>query len=108
MEPESEAALAALASIYTDRGEHEKATALLQGASAGTSSNVLGALAYAYEQSGEIDKAVDTYRRALQLDTENYELRRRLAELLLRSERIDAAIIEYQVLLEIDPEDAEA
>ena len=108
LEPQSEAALAALASIYTDRGEHEKATALLQGASAGTSSNVLGALAYAYEQSGEIEKAVDTYRRALLLDTENYELRRRLAETLLRSEQIDAAIAEYQVLLEIDPEDAEA
>ena len=108
LDPASEAALAALASIYTDRGEHEKATALLQGSSAGTSSNVLGALAYAYEQSGEVDKAVDTYRRALQLDTENYELRHRLAELLLRSDRVDDAISEYKVLLEVDPEDAEA
>ena len=108
LEPESEAALAALASIYTDRGEHEKATALLQSSSAGTSSNVLGALAYAYEQSGDVDRAVDAYRRALQLDTENYELRRRLADLLLRSERLDDAISEYRVLLEVDPEDAES
>lgn len=108
LEPESEAGLAALASLYSDRGEPDKATALLQGVEGATSSSVLGALAQAYEQAGETDKALDAYRRALQFDQDNLELRRRLAELLLRTDRLDAALGEYQALTEADPEDAES
>ncbi len=107
-EPHSEAALAALASLYTDRGEHEKATELLQGAGSATSSSVLAALAYAQEQAGDLHKAVETYRRALQLDNENFAIRQRLAELLLRTDKLDEALKEYQVLIEYDPEDADS
>jgi tetratricopeptide (TPR) repeat protein len=108
-EPASEVALASLASIYTDRGEYEKATKLLEDSTQGaTSGSVLAALAFSYEQNGELEQAIDTYRRALKLESDNREFRRRLAETLLRAERYEEALVEYQVLVEANPEDADA
>jgi thioredoxin-like negative regulator of GroEL len=58
-EPQSEAALATLAALYTDRGEHDKATELLEAAAEdAASSRLLGALGYAYDQAGEVEKAM--------------------------------------------------
>ncbi|MFQ5664178.1 MAG: tetratricopeptide repeat protein [Terriglobia bacterium] len=109
VEPQSESGLAALAALYSDQGEYQKAIALLQKVAPGSSSSkLLASLAYAYEQSRDFDNAIQAYRRALQHDDRNFELRRRLAETLLLAERLDAALIEYQALLQADPEDARA
>jgi tetratricopeptide (TPR) repeat protein len=108
-EPQSEVALATLAALYTDRGQHEKATELLEAAAEGTSSSrLLGALGYSYDQAGEIDKAIEAYRRALTRESDHFEIRRRLADALLRAERYDEAIVEYQAIIDADPGDAEA
>ena len=107
-DPGSEVALAALASIYSESGEYQKAVDLLTAATAqAPSSRLLATLAYAYEQAGNHDNAIESYRRALQLDNKNFELRRRLAETLLNAERGEEALAEYQALAEADPEDAE-
>ena len=107
-DPGSEVALAALASIYSESGEYQKAVDLLTAATAqAPSSRLLATLAYAYEQAGNHDNAIESYRRALQLDSKNFELRRRLAETLLNAERAEEALVEYQALAEADPEDAE-
>jgi len=107
-DPGSEVALAALASIYSESGEYQKAVDLLTAATAqAPSSRLLATLAYAYEQAGNHDNAIESYRRALQLDNKNFELRRRLAETLLNAERAEEALVEYQALAEADPEDAE-
>jgi tetratricopeptide (TPR) repeat protein len=107
-EPGSEVALAALASIYSESGEYEKAVQLLTGATAqAPSSRLLATLAYAYEQAGNYNNAVESYRRALELDSKNFELRRRLAEALLQAERADEALVEYEALAQADPEDAD-
>ncbi|MCI0404371.1 MAG: tetratricopeptide repeat protein [Acidobacteria bacterium] len=120
-DPGSEVALAALASIYSESGEYQKAVELLTAASAQVpSSRLLATLAYAYEQeaeackrqagckpAGHYDNAIESYRRALQLDPKSFELRRRLAEALLQADRAEEALTEYQALAEADPEDAE-
>ena len=107
-DPGSEVALAALASIYSESGEYQKAVDLLTAATAqAPSSRLLATLAFAYEQAGNHDNAIESYRRALQLDNKNFELRRRLAETLLNAERGEEALAEYQALAEADPEDAE-
>jgi len=107
-DPGSEVALAALASIYSESGEYEKAVELLTAATAqAPSSRLLATLAYAYEQAENYDNAIESYRRALQLDNKNFELRRRLAETLLQAGRAEEALVEYQALAEADPEDAE-
>jgi tetratricopeptide (TPR) repeat protein len=108
-EPYSEIALATLAALYTERGEHDKATKLLEDATAHVSSaRLFGALGYAYEQSDQTDKAIEAYRRALSQDNEKVEIRRRLAEALLRADRYDEALTEYKALAEANPEDADA
>jgi tetratricopeptide (TPR) repeat protein len=107
-DPGSEVALAALASIYSESGEYEKAVELLTAAtSQAPSSRLLATLAYAYEQAGNYNNAVESYRRALELDNKNFELRRRLAEALLQAERAEEALVEYRALAEADPEDAD-
>lgn len=107
-EPQSEMALAALAALYTDQGQFEKATRLLEDAMAvAPSSEVLGALGYAYEQNDNLDKAIEAYRRALQVQNDNVEIRRRLAEALLRTDHAEEALAEYQVLAKADPENPE-
>lgn len=108
VEPNSEVALSALASIYSDKGEYQKAVELLAAATAESpSSRLLTSLAYAYEQAGNYDNAIESYRRAVQLEPSNFELRRRLAEALLEAERLEEALAEYQTLAEADPEDAD-
>ncbi len=107
-DPGSEVAVAALASIYSESGEYQKAVDLLTAATAqAPSSRLLATLAFAYEQAGNHENAIESYRRALQLDNKNFELRRRLAETLLNAERGEEALAEYQALAEADPEDAE-
>ena len=120
-DPGSEVALAALASIYSESGEYQKAVELLTEATAqAPSSRLLATLAFAYEQeaeackdqagcspAGHYENAIESYRRALQLDNKNFELRRKLAETLLNAERGEEALAEYQALAAADPEDAE-
>lgn len=109
VEPQSETGLAALALLYSDQGDYQKAIGLLQGAAAGSSSaRVMASLAYAYEQSGDFAHAIETYRHALQRDQDNLDLRRRLAESLLHADRLDEALSEYQAILQADPDDAQS
>ncbi|MBI4466464.1 MAG: tetratricopeptide repeat protein [Acidobacteria bacterium] len=106
VEPQSETALAALALLYSDRGQYQKAIDLLQEAAAGSpSGKLLASLAYAYEQANDFDNAIQTYRRAFEQDEDNLELRRRLAESLVRADRLEEALSEYRALAEVDPED---
>ncbi|HXE74840.1 MAG TPA: tetratricopeptide repeat protein [Candidatus Xenobia bacterium] len=107
-EPSSEVGLSALASIYSDKGDYQKAVELLTSATAESATpRLLASLAYAYEQAGNHDNAIDAYRRAVQLDPKNFELRRRLAEALLEGERLEEALTEFQELAKADPDDGD-
>lgn len=109
IEPQSETGLAALAMLYSDQGDYQKAIDLLQGAASDSASaRLIASLAYAYEQAGDFPHAIETYRRALQHDKENPDLRRRLAESLLRADRLDEALAEYQAVLDADSDDAQS
>jgi tetratricopeptide (TPR) repeat protein len=105
--PGSEAGMGELALIYSFRGEHQRAVDLLQGSAVETtSSQLLSRLGYAYEQSEDFTSAIQSYRRALQLE-EDLQTRSRLAEVLFRTNEFAAALEEYQALLTIDPNNAQ-
>lgn len=107
-EPQSEPALALLASVYAEQGEHEKAAALLQQAAADAHSPTLqGKLGQVYEDQGEDEKAIAAYRDALSLNPENSALRQRLAAVLLRNDQVPEALAEYEALAQANPSDAE-
>ncbi|MBI4461842.1 MAG: tetratricopeptide repeat protein [Acidobacteria bacterium] len=105
-EPRSEQVLAALAQLYTEQGQYERAIELLREATdQEPSSELLATLAYAYEQGGDSDNAIAAYRRALEQDSGNSEIRQRLAQALLDAARYDEALSEYQTLIRQNPED---
>lgn len=108
-QPRSEQVLGALAQLYSDQGEYSKAIQLLKNATAQEPSpQLLATLAYAYERAGDLGNAVAAYRRALDQDADNVELRQRLAQLFIESGRYDAAITEFQTLARLNPEDFQA
>ncbi len=106
IEPNSEEALSSLASLYADIGDTPGAIEMLTRA-AGKKPNakILTALGAAYERAGQHDKAVEALEKALQLDRNNVEARRSLAQNLLVSEQHDKALIQYQALAQQDPQD---
>lgn len=107
VDPGSEAGMSELALIYSFRGEHQRAVDLLQGTAVETTSaQLLSRLGYAYEQSEDFTSAIQTYRRALQLE-EDLQTRSRLAEVLFRTSEFEAALEEFRALLTIDSSNAQ-
>ncbi|MFQ5926386.1 MAG: tetratricopeptide repeat protein [Terriglobia bacterium] len=108
-EPRSAQALTALANLYTEQGEAARAIALLKEATQEEpSSELLAALARAYEQADDPDNAITAYRHARDRDPSNLELRRRLARALLAAARYAEAIGEYRVVTRLRPGDFNA
>ncbi|MFQ5694988.1 MAG: tetratricopeptide repeat protein [Terriglobia bacterium] len=106
-EPSSDEGLVELSRLYLDQGKTDVAIALLEGAAEQSSqARVYGALGDAYQEAGETEKAVQAYRHALQRESDNLDVRRRLAETLLTDNQVEAATAEYEALVEADPQDA--
>ncbi|MEJ7728512.1 MAG: tetratricopeptide repeat protein [Polyangiaceae bacterium] len=64
----------------------------------------LGAL---YEETGAVDKALATYRKALGIDGKHIDTRVRLVHLLQTSGDLDGAIKEYEALIKAAPGNAQ-
>jgi tetratricopeptide (TPR) repeat protein/HEAT repeat protein len=60
----------------------------------------MGAL---YEETGEVDKAIATYRKALGIDGKNIDVRVKLVHLLQTAGELEAAIKEYEALIKAAP-----
>lgn len=107
VEPESEQALSSLAMLYSDLGQYQQAISLLEKVT-GKNPNpqLLGMLARAYEEAHDYANAAAIYRRALETDKENTDLRRGLAQSLLAADKLEEALAEYRAVIEVEPEDA--
>ena len=68
-------------------------------------SEALLTIAYAYDLSGDSDKALATYESALEKDPNNKDLWFNLARLLFMQEKYDEAIDGFKKVLESDPND---
>lgn len=108
-QPHSEQAIATLAQLYSDKGDYAKAIDLLKELTAQEpSSQLLATLAEAYERAGDTGNAVAAYRRAIEREASNTDLRHRLAQTLISAGRYADAITEYQVIARLNPEDLQA
>ncbi len=56
-----------------------------------------------YEETGEVDKAIATYRKALAAEGKHVDTRLRLVHLLQTAGDLDAAIKEYEALIQAAP-----
>jgi tetratricopeptide (TPR) repeat protein len=108
LDPSSEEAVTTLAILYTDEGDTAHALQVLSSVpDSARSAKLYSALGSAYEQRKEYKKAVDAFRRAVVLDRDNLDAIRGLAENLLNDGQTEAALEQYKVIADANPEDAQ-
>jgi tetratricopeptide (TPR) repeat protein len=109
LDPGSEEAVTTLAMLYTDEGDTAHALQVLSGVpDAARSAKLYSALGAAYEQRKDYKSAIDAYRHAIVLDRDNLDAIRGLAENLMDDGQIDAALEQYKVIIDSNPEDAQS
>src|SRR5271168_741355 len=108
LEPDSEEAVTTLAYLYNELGDTARATQVLSSVP-GTerSAKLYSALGYTYEQQKQYKEAVEAYRHAIELDRDNLDAIRGLAQNLLNDGQADAALEQYKVIADANPEDAQ-
>jgi tetratricopeptide (TPR) repeat protein len=101
-----EDALTGLAMVYSDLGDTASASQVLKRV-AEKSPNVrtLLALASAYEQLRQFKEAAETYRKALELNPDNLDLKRAYAQSLFAADETEKARAVFEELLEAEPND---
>ena len=107
MEPGSEEGVTSLARLHIDAGNNKEAVGLLEGfvKDHPEADRALDALAQAYAQLEQFDKAAETYRKALALDADNVDIKKALAQALFFAEKHDEAANLYLELLKLDEND---
>jgi tetratricopeptide (TPR) repeat protein len=108
LNPDSEEAITMLAYLYNDEGDAARATKVLSSIpDSARSAKLYSALGYTYEQQKQYKQAIDAYRHAVNLDHDNLDAIRGLAQNLLNDGQTDAALQQYKVIAESNPEDAQ-
>ncbi len=106
IDPDHEDALTGLAVVYADLGDSNRSSELLRKLTAkNPSPRTLMALASQYEQMKDYASASETLRKALELQPDNAEIKRALAQNLLFSDRFDDALKAYSDIVAEDPKD---
>jgi tetratricopeptide (TPR) repeat protein len=108
LEPTSEEAVTTLAYLYNELGDTTRAAQVLASVpDAGRSAKLYSALGFTYEQQKEYKQAIEAYRHAIELDRDNLDAIRGLAQNLLNDGQTDAALDQYKVIADANPEDAQ-
>jgi len=108
LQPDSEEAVTTLAYLYNELGDTSRAAEVLSSVPKnGRSAKLYSALGYTYEQQKQYKNAIDAYRHAIELDRDNLDAIRGLAENLLSDGQADAALEQYKVIADANPEDAQ-
>jgi tetratricopeptide (TPR) repeat protein len=109
LDPGSEEAVTTLAMLYTDEGDTAHALQVLSAVpDAARSAKLYAALGAAYEQRKDYRSAIDAFRHAIVLDRDNLDAIRGLAENLMNDGQFDAALEQYKVIVDSNPEDAQS
>ena len=108
IDPSSEESVTTLALLYTDEGDTAHALKVLSSVpDSARSAKLYSALGAAYEQRKDYQNAIDAYKHAIMLDRDNLDAIRGLAENLLNDGQLDAALEQYKVIADSNPEDAQ-
>ena len=108
IDPTSEEAVTTLALLYTDEGDTAHALKVLSSIpDSARSAKLYSALGAAYEQRKDYKNAIDAYKHAIVLDRDNLDAIRGLAENFLNDGQLDAALEQYKVIADSNPEDAQ-
>jgi len=108
LQPGSEEAVTTLAYLYNELGDTTRAAQVLSAVpDAARSAKLYSALGYTYEQQKQYKNAIEAYRHAIELDRDNLDAIRGLAQNLLNDGQTDAALDQYKVIADANPEDAQ-
>ena len=108
LQPDSEEAVTTLAYLYNEEGDSARAAETLSAVpDAARSAKLYSALGYTYEQRKEYKQAISAYRKAIELDRDNLDAIRGLAQNLLNDGQTDAALEQYKIIADSNPEDAQ-
>ncbi len=107
IDPSSEDVVLNLARLYGEQGNLPQAVAALEGVPADQRSPKIDlALGTVYDQMKNVKLAIPAYQAALDGQPDNLDAQRALAEDLLSTNKVDAALKLYQGVTTQDPEDA--
>ena len=108
IQPDSEEAVTALSILYNEEGDTSRALDVLNAFPEGArSAKLYSALGYTYEQSKNYKKAIEAYQKAVDLDHDNLDSIRGLAQNLMNDGQPDAALAQYKIIADADPSDAQ-
>ena len=108
IQPDSEEAVTTLAYLYNEEGDSARALQVLNAIPDNArTAKLYSALGYTYEQQKEYRQAVDAYRKSTELDHDNLDAVRGLAQNQMNDGQTDAALEQYKVIVEADPSDAQ-
>ncbi len=108
VQPDSEEAVSNLAYLYNEEGDTTKAVSVINSIpDAQRSARLYAALGYTYEQQHDYKNAVESYKKSVEIDGDNLDARRGLAQNLLNDGKPDGALEQYRKVSEEDPQDAQ-
>src|SRR5208282_1178579 len=108
LQPDSEEAVTTLAYLYNELGDTARAAQVLSSVpSPERSAKLYSALGYTFEQQKQYKEAIEAYRHAIEMDRDNLDAIRGLAQNLLNDGQADAALEQYKVIADANPEDAQ-
>ncbi len=106
--PDSEEAVSTLAYLYNEEGDSAHALQVLNAIpETARTAKLYSALGYTYEQQKQYKEAIDAYRRSTELDRDNLDSVRGLAQNLMNDGQTEAALEQYKVIADADPSDAQ-
>src|ERR1035441_3357319 len=106
IQPDSEEAVTTLAYLYNEEGDSARALQVLSAIpESARTAKLYSALGFTYEQQKDYKKAIDAYRRSTELDHDNLDSVRGLAQNLMNDGQTDAALEQYKVIAEINRRD---
>ncbi len=108
LQPALEEAVTTLALLYNEEGDGARALETLNAIPEGSRTTKLYAvLGYTYEQQKQYKKAIEAYRHSTDLDSDNLDAVRGLAQNLLNDGQTAAALEQYKIVADANPEDAQ-
>src|SRR5271157_3063528 len=107
--PDSEEAVTTLAYLYNEEGDSARALQVLNAIpEAARTAKLYSALGFTYEQQKDYKQAVEAFRRSSELDHDNLDAVRGLAQNLMNDGQTEAALEQYKAIAEADPSDAQS
>ena len=108
LDPDSEPAIEQLTQLLLDEGKSSEAVSLLEGMTSRAPSPVLlDLLGDAYTQTKELAKAEASYRKAMEMDPSELSHVRGLGQTLMAEEKFSDALVMYQKLADLMPDEAD-